>query len=193
VVSEPPPADADSARVFVGIKLAPEIACELATIAKELEHAAIQPVSADDMHLTLVPPWQEDSIAKTIETLRRVATGFVAFVLVVQHVGYGPDPRRPRLLWADCAAVDELEALRAALMAAYAQDDQRPYRPHLTLARIRGNGRAIARRHPMGRPVAFRQSVDSVQLFRSPPPGERGYQILASVPLSKAQQSSLDR
>jgi len=191
--SESPPTDAGSARVFVGIKLAPEIACELVGIAKELKNAAVRPVSADDVHLTLVPPWQEDCIGKATEMLRRITAGFNPFALVVEHVGYGPDPRRPRLLWADCAAVNELEALRAALMAAYAQDDQRPYRPHLTLARIRGNGRAIARGHPIDRPVAFRQSVDSVQLFRSPPPGERGYRILASAPLRKAQQSNSER
>ena len=99
--SESPPTDAGSARVFVGIKLAPEIACELVGIAKELKNAAVRPVSADDVHLTLVPPWQEDCIGKATEMLRRITAGFNPFALVVEHVGFGPDPRRPRLLWAD--------------------------------------------------------------------------------------------
>jgi 2'-5' RNA ligase len=153
-VSESPPTAAGAVRVFIGIKLAPEIARELAKIASELENSHVKPVIADDMHLTLVPPWQEDSIGKATETLRQLTSGFVAFALDVQHVGYGPDLRRPRMLWADYASTGELVAyastgelvaLRAALLAAYTQTDERPFRPHVTLARLRGNGRAIAR------------------------------------------------
>jgi hypothetical protein len=35
----------------------------------------------------------------------------------------------------------------------------------------------------MDKTGSFTQLISSVELFRSPPPGERGYQILASVPL----------
>jgi 2'-5' RNA ligase len=184
-VSESPPTAAGTVRAFVGIKLAPEIARELATIASELENALVKPVNVDDMHLTLVPPWQEESIANAVETLRRVTVGFAAFALDVQHVGYGPDRRRPRMLWADCASNGELEVLRAALLAAYRKTDERPFRPHVTLARLRGNGRTIARRQPIDRAFAFRQWVDSVEFFQSPSPGEHGYRILASAPLAE--------
>jgi 2'-5' RNA ligase len=155
-------AGADAARVFLGIKLSMDIAKELATIALELERFDVRPVAADDMHLTLVPPWPEDSVPNAIDRLHRAVTGCPAFALAITHVGYGPDQRRPRLLWADCATVDELEALRNALLAGHAQTDERPYRPHVALARIRQDGRTIARRHPIDRPVAFSQWVDAV-------------------------------
>jgi 2'-5' RNA ligase len=108
---------------------------------------------------------------------------FGAFTLAIRHVGYGPDPRRPRLLWADCLATDELVALRAALLDAFGQRDGRPFRPHVTLARMRGNGRLIARRHPIDRPLSLTQRVESVQLFQSPPPAQQGYRVLASLRL----------
>jgi 2'-5' RNA ligase len=185
---EPPPRLAGPARVFVGIKLTPAIADELADMTKELERFRVRRVAANDMHLTLVPPWPESSIPTAIETLHRTVPGFGRFVLDIQHVGYGPDLRRPRMLWADCAVAGELAILRAALLAAYTQTDARPFRPHVTLARLRGNGRAIARKRPIDRAVAFRQWVDSIELFRSPPPGERDYRILASIPLSNGIQ-----
>jgi 2'-5' RNA ligase len=185
MVSDLPPTVAGTVRAFIGIKLAPEIASELAKIARDLENTLVRPVVADDLHLTLVPPWQEASIGKAVETLRQATAGIVAFALDIQHVGYGPDPRRPRMLWARCASTGELDALRTALLAAYAKTDERPFYPHVTLARLRGNGRAIVRNRPMDRAVAFKQWVDSVELFRSPSPGERGYRILASVPLSE--------
>jgi len=157
-----------------------------------LERSRVRLLAADDIHLTLVPPWQESSISRATETLRRAVVDFGPFTLEVQHVGYGPDPRRPRLLSADCAAIGELEALRTALLAAYEQADERPCRPNLTLARIRGSGRAIARQHPIDRPVEFRQLAGSVELFRSRSRGEDGYQVLVSASLGKTGEPGSD-
>jgi 2'-5' RNA ligase len=86
-------------------------------------------------------------------------------------------------LWADCLATEELVTLHVALLDAFGQKDERPFHPHVTLARIRGNGRIIARKHPIDRPLSLVQRVESVQLFQSPAPGQRGYRVLASVPL----------
>ena len=177
-------------RIFVGLKMAPEIASELARIARELEGFDVRLVAADDIHLTLVPPWNEISIPDAINKLRPVATRFDAFSLTIQHVGYGPDPRRPRLLWADCAATDELAALRAGLLGVYGQTDERPFRPHVTLARIRSNGRAISRKCPVDRHLFLMQRIESVALFQSPPPGERGYRTLTTMRLGETAYSA---
>jgi len=96
---------------------------------------------------------------------------FRSFPLTIHHVGYGPDPRQPRQLWADCLATNELAAMRVELPAAFEQKDDRPFRPHVTLARIRGNGRAIARKHPIDRSLSLTQLIVSIQLFQSPSPG----------------------
>ena len=100
----------------MGLKIAPEIATELAQLAKALEKLPVRLVKPADIHLTLVPPWNEASIPDAIEKLSRVAGRFGDFRLMFQHVGYGPQPRRPRLLWVDCAASDEIAALHAALL-----------------------------------------------------------------------------
>ena len=107
--------------------------------------------------------------------------------LTFQHLGYGPQAKRPRLLWADCATTDVIESVRAALLQAYGRqpDERRPFRPHVTLARIRGNGAAIARKHPIDQELSLTQQIDSIELFQSPPQGARGYQVLASIPLGK--------
>jgi 2'-5' RNA ligase len=76
-------------------------------------------------------------------------------------------------------------ALQAALLEAYGQSNERPFRPHVTLARIRASGSAVARKHPIDRELSFTQRVQSAELFQSPPPGGSGYQILASVRLGK--------
>jgi len=176
--------DAPHARVFVGVKVAPEIARELARLARSLERFPVRLVPTNDIHLTLAPPWNEASIPTAVEKLHAVADRFGAFTLIFQHLAYGPQPRRPRLLWAECAANDDLNLLHAVLLQSFGQSDDRPFRPHVTLARIRSDGVAIARRHPIDQELSFTQQVGSIELFQSPPPGGSGYEILASLRLS---------
>ena len=168
------------ARVFVALKIAPEIAGELAQIALELERFRVRPIAAADIHLTLVPPWNEVAIPDTVEKLRRVAEKCGDFTLQFRHVGYGPEPRRPRFLWAECTAGPGLAQLRDELLLTFGQTDERPFRPHVTLARLRGNGAAIARKYPIDRDLALTQHIGSVEFMQSPPPGESGYKVLAS-------------
>ncbi len=186
--AEPAPA-----RVFVGLKVAPDIADRLAAMAAELKETPARLVASSDVHLTLVPPWQEGAIEQAVERLRGVAGLFAPFSLQIEHLGYGPHPRRPRLLWADCAASEELSVLRTALMLAFAQSDERPFRPHVTLARIRDAKPGFSRKHPIDRDLNFTQAVRTVELFRSPPPGVRGYQVLASAELGGARGSAPSR
>lgn len=173
------------ARVFVGLKIAPQVANQLTQIAANLEESSVRRIAVADIHLTLVPPWSETSIPDAIAKLGRVAVRFAGFPLIFQHVGYGPQPKRPRLLWADCAPTDELAALRQALLQAYGQTDERSFLPHVTLARIRAAGSAIARKHPIDQPLALSQRVESIELFQSPPAGGSGYRVVASLLLGE--------
>jgi 2'-5' RNA ligase len=176
-------------RVFVGLKVAPNIAIELARFAKPIEQPSVRLVAPQDIHLTLVPPWHEDSIPPVIDRLRGTAASFDAFDLTFDRVGYGPQPRRPRLLWAECVAEESITGLYAALMEAFGRSSDRPFKPHVTLARIRSGGGAVARKHPVDQPIALKQRVDTVELFRSPAHGTTGYQVLASLPLGELNPS----
>ena len=178
------------ARVFVALKMAPEIAGELARIARELERLPVRLIAPADIHLTLLPPWNEVSIPDAVGKLGRVADGFGDFTLEFRHVGYGPERRRPRLLWAECAAGPDLTRLHAELLLVFGQTDERPFRPHVTLARLRGSGSGIARKHPIDRDLALTQHVGSVELMQSPAPGESGYKVLASLSVGAKPESS---
>lgn len=168
-------------RVFVALKIASEIADILAQFVRELERFPVRLIAPADIHLTLVPPWNEVSIPDAAAKLRRVADKCDDFTLEFRHLGYGPEPRRPRLLWGECAATPELAQLHAMLLLAFGQVDERPFRPHVTLARLRGNGAIIARKNPIDRDLVLTQRVCSVELMQSPAPGESGYKVLTSL------------
>jgi RNA 2',3'-cyclic 3'-phosphodiesterase len=181
------------ARVFVALKIAPEIADELAQLARGLQPFPVRLIMASDIHLTLVPPWNEVSIPDAVEKLGRVADRFGAFILEFRRVEYGPEPRRPRYLWAECAAGQDIAELRAALLLTFGQTDERSFRPHVTLARLRGNGAVIARKYPIDQDLVRTQRVESVELMQSPPPGESGYKVLASLPFGANPEIALGK
>jgi len=176
---------AKTVRVFVALKITSDVAEELTKIARPLERFAVRPITKEDIHLTLVPPWNEPSVPSAVEKLRTVVGDHFPFMLHFRHVGYGPDPRRPRFLWAECSASKELTDLHAGLLRAFGQSDGRPFRPHVTLARIRANAAKICRKCPIDRDLAVTQQIETVELMQSPPPKEHGYRVLASPVLKQ--------
>jgi 2'-5' RNA ligase len=76
--------------------------------------------------------------------------------------------------------------MHALLLTAFGQEDERPFRPHVTLARFQGIGRAIADAHSFSETLSLTQRVEAVDLFKSPAKGEKGYEVLVSVPLQRA-------
>jgi RNA 2',3'-cyclic 3'-phosphodiesterase len=171
------------ARVFVGIKVTDEIAQELAELARPLERQGVRLMLSIDIHLTLVPPWNEIDIAAAVATLQAAITDVKPFPLTFLHLGYGPRLREPRLLWVECAASAELSDLQTTLMTAYGKSNSRPFLPHVTLARLPSNGRRIARHNPIDRTLLLTQLTTSVELFQSPAQGQSGYRVFASLPL----------
>jgi len=162
------------------LRIDPAIAAQLAGFAVPLKDTNARLVAPADMHLTLVPPWRETMIERAIERLSKASGPFMPFPLRFDHVGYGPYPCRPRLLWVECPLTENIASLQSTLMKAFGQENARPFRPHLTLARIRGSDEGIARAHPINHALSLWQLVRTVELFRSPPAGATGYQIVAS-------------
>jgi 2'-5' RNA ligase len=173
------------ARIFVGLRINPDIAGQLAAFAAPLKETGARLVAPSDIHLTLVPPWRETMIERAVERLSNASSPFAPFSLRFDHIGYGPRPDRPHLLWVECPITEDVATLQSTLMKAFGQENTRPFRPHVTLARLRDKDRGIAQNHPINHDLCLAQVVRAVELFRSPPPNSTGYQIVASAPLAE--------
>ena len=134
-------------------------------------------VRLDGLHLTLrfLGPTSEDRIATVATTVDLVAASTSGFDVSIGGAGAFPSPARPRALWLGVVdGVAELAAVARTLDqrlvdAGWTLDD-RPYRPHVTLARSDGvrAGPDVARRLIVAAErftVTFRAS--SLVLFES--------------------------
>jgi 2'-5' RNA ligase len=106
-----------------------------------------------------------DRVQRAVATIRAER-----FELTFRDLGFFPNARSPRILWAGIHADNRLPALASALDDALATNgfprEERPFQPHLTLARS-GSGDPRPRRDE--RPVTgFRALVYAVE--KNPPP-----------------------
>jgi len=163
-------------RAFVGIPLKAEPALVALLDALDATGADLKVVAPDHLHLTLsflgdVPDDAAGPLARALDDATR---GERAFPLALAGVGAFPSARRARVVWAgarDPARVSALAAkVRASLAAAGHQGDDKDFRAHVTLARVRSDRGAdkverFLQAH--GRDELPTVPVEEVVLFRS--------------------------
>jgi RNA 2',3'-cyclic 3'-phosphodiesterase len=149
--------------------------------------------SPDAMHLTLKFIGEIDSAEVTpLEgVLRDIAGRHGALDLRIGGLAAFPSLRRANVLWVGIAEGDALMALQADVELAlsrlgYARE-QRPFRPHLTVARVRGGARAPdIERFVGGFDYSSTVHVDTLDLMRSHLGGDGArYEALLRAPLGK--------
>ena len=138
----------ESARVFVAILFPSDVRTAIARQTAELRGGdpALKPVREEQIHLTLrflgdTPRARLDEVAAR---LCEVAAEIEPFELDVEGAGAFPGARRPVVLWAGVRESDALETLHETveetLVSLGLGRDDRPFHPHVTVARVRRGG-----------------------------------------------------
>jgi 2'-5' RNA ligase len=171
-------------RSFIAVELPDALQQQLAEVQRRLRQGLqdfpIRWVRPESIHLTLkflgmVPAPQIDEV---IAALRGLTLERGPFMFVVEGLGCFPDPRHPRVIWVGVSdparALASFQRLVETSMQqlGYPMED-RPYQPHLTLARVSRDAmpahhRQIAEmieRTPVGRLGEVR--VEEITLMRS--------------------------
>lgn len=181
------------------------LALELTSDAADEIHSALGPmrdaepdlawVPAQKLHLTLkfLGECDESRLAALIAGADRVAAAHRAFEMELGGVGAFPNFRRPRVVWLGVSSEPRLELLHHDVELAAAdvgyEVEGRPFRPHVTLARVRTplpppRARTFAR---AARAVSYSatMSVDRLTLFDSATAAGAGahYRRLHTAPL----------
>jgi len=155
----------------------------------------------ENLHITtkFIGEWEESRLGELAEALESIP--FENSISIrVSGIGWFPQPHSPRILWAAVRG-EGLPELAAATGRACATlgipTEERPYTPHLTLARIepRGGGPPpdLA---PLRRAIASLPGVDfgsfeasGFHLYRRDPVGgESRYTKLSSHPIKSLRQ-----
>jgi 2'-5' RNA ligase len=146
------PAREKRIRLFVAINLPRDLKNTLAIVQRDLQSttnkATIRTIDSEQLHITLkflgyVEPASRPAIEKAIA---QASAGFERFHLKAERAGCFPGPRSPRVIWVGIEGdLSPLLALQKRLDAAttpWVEPEQREFKPHLTLARVKDPKRA---------------------------------------------------
>ena len=168
-------------RLFIGLPVPTELALALVQLTQALELSGSRLTPRENMHLTLiflgeVAEWAVPSIERELAEL-----SFASFPLRITGLNAFS---RAGILFAEIEAVRPLLDLQSRVAdgmvrCGFARED-RPYRPHLTLARLRGPLRLGKWQQNLPTSLQRSFSADAVNLYRSHlTPGGSRYEVLA--------------
>jgi 2'-5' RNA ligase len=180
-------------RLFSGIELPDDIKSDLSALEMPLPGASW--IEEDDLHITLRFAGDIDNRLshEFAEELARIEMDVFELQLEGVHIIGGNDPK---ILYAGLRISPPLEALarahERAARSAGLQPEKRPFKPHVTLARLRGADIAsltkILQTHALFRSRPF--VVEHFVLFSSKPKTGGGpYAVEESFPLRGASRS----
>jgi 2'-5' RNA ligase len=182
-------------RLFIAVNLPDALRRAIHDAAAPLRRLAVPVkwVDPEGLHVTVKFLGAVDAgrVSAIQEALERACRGARAFPLPVGGFGAFPTPRDARVIWVGCEAVPPLELLQHGIEREFAElgfpIEGRPFRPHLTLGRVRAGARGEMRQlEPMLARLEFagEMTVRSVDLMesRTGPKGAR-YEIRHPVTL----------
>ena len=166
-------------RLFLAIELSDELldTLDAATAPMRADATELSWVPREKQHLTLkfFGDVEAESVGPIAEAMDRVARGHRPVAMSVREVGAFPNFRRARVVWIGVEHEARLELLHHDLEMACEQAgfevEGRPFRPHITLARVRSpipvdRARQVARMARSVR-VAAAEVVDRITLMES--------------------------
>jgi RNA 2',3'-cyclic 3'-phosphodiesterase len=130
-------------RLFTAIDIPADVKAVLAALVDRLRPLAkLHWIPVEKLHITtkFIGEWPEDRLEELKRALRTV-TAPAPVEVSIRRIGWLPNPRSARVLYAGVEASDTLTALAAVTerigVAAGVAAEPRIYRPHVTLARSR--------------------------------------------------------
>ena len=132
-------------RTFIALKIKPSDS--LIKLLNEGQNAfgkdSVKWVGADNLHLTLkfLGDTSKDQIESVKEVLSKLSNNFNPFHFHLDGLGYFKNGGHPKVLFVGIAGVDEMKKyvteLEDSLEILGFQKEKRPFKPHLTLGRIK--------------------------------------------------------
>ena len=192
----------ETIRAFVAIQLPRELLDSLQTVQQRLQSGlpkdAVRWTAPEHLHLTLkfLGNISTNSLGELTMALEEACRNSAPLLLRAEGFGCFPSSSRPKVIWAGLkGGLAELEALQSRIDAAMQpwceRKEERPFRPHLTIGRVRTanprTGRQLDEKLKavsVSRPGEW--TVRQIHLMRSQlSPNGATHTVLASVPLAR--------
>jgi 2'-5' RNA ligase len=176
---EPGAEAGEQLRLFLAVPASPEVRQYSAAVLQQLRgHGDVRWVKPDRVHLTLkfLGATPVAGIPGICEVVRKIANEFSSFVVELAGVGAFPNARRPHTVWLGVEPAGRISRLAAQIDQAVEglgfEREQRAFRAHLTLGRVKSSRGLAALTNAMNRinlsdEPPTRWPINEIELIRS--------------------------
>lgn len=155
-------------RIFIALTISKELQGKILKWERRYRKLPARWLNGKNLHITLIPPWYEEDVERVKKSLRHIRNKVQPFKIEFQKVSYGPDPRRPHLIWAEGKTPKKLLVLKRELERILRKkSEKRPFRLHLTLARFRPEDFRGFPIKKIDEKVLWKDAIDAVVLMES--------------------------
>ena len=179
-------------RLFVAIEISPEVRAALAALLKELRAIAARAkwVRPENLHITLKFLGETDSLKlSAIRTALAAIRSGQPVAFQFRGLGCFPNPKRARVFWVGMEVSSNLSPLAAEIDQAMHRLgfplEDRPFTPHLTLARFQPPGLSpelVAAQESVSREFGFLSAHEFHLIESKLKPAGAEYTTLQSFP-----------
>src|SRR3989344_7287073 len=126
-------------RIFIAINLPEEAKAKLLAYQEKWPELPARWTSKDNLHLTLafLGNTSDQELEKVCDVVRQIGERHKPFMIAISHIVYGPDEKKPRMIWALIEKSSELLEFQKEVVQALHAEEEQNFTPHLTLARLR--------------------------------------------------------
>lgn len=174
-------------RVFIALTISEKTQMKVRKIQENFSSLPVRWLESKNLHITLIPPWNEQNIEDLKEKFRSLNLPFSRLQPFHFHtISFGPNPSFPRLIWVKGKDSEEVSSLKNFLEDALHQKPEQPnFLLHFTLARFRPASFRSFPLKKMDEKIDWEESVPFLVLFESRlTPKGSDYMELAKIPFN---------
>jgi RNA 2',3'-cyclic 3'-phosphodiesterase len=172
-------------RIFVAFPLSQQLQEIILNWRKTYDDFPVRWLEGKNLHITLIPPWEEENPATIIEKLQSLKHKFGAFQVAFTETGFGSDPAKPRLIWATGPTPQELLYIKAdSERLLDKQPARETFLTHTTLARFKPHDFKNFPTANLAKHISWSEQINSLVLMQSHRlPDGADYEILTEISL----------
>lgn len=155
-------------KIFLALKVPYELADEAYNWRDKHGNLPVKWISNKNLHITIVPPWEEENVEDVIEKLS-IIEGKIGLIRVVfDTVAFGPNRFSPRLVWATGEVPQKIYNLKKLLFETFSKMNNRNGSfTHLTLGRFNPSDIAKFPTQRLHEEVFWSSTIDTLVLMET--------------------------
>lgn len=124
-------------RIFVGVTISEALREEIGKWRDAHIAFPVRWMPPENLHITLIPPWYEENVEQIIHVLQTMKPCVKPFPVVFEMIAFGPENKRPWLMWARGEMPLEFLLLKKQIADILQRKEERRHEIlHTTLARF---------------------------------------------------------